>query len=236
MVLSGQVARRWDDVVAAAENENENGFFADQSAPIAGAPTALRPVGAPLAPESPLADFDTQLMLLVCQGDEDAARRLLNRNFAKVARFIGKIVQTPRAVEDLTQETFVRAFRAKDRYEPTARFQTWVYRIAINVARNYLDRAEVRRTSPRDPSDLALFRDASCPNPEADLDTAEVRQQVTAAIAALPVGQRIPLTLFELEDMSYEQIAAVMEITVEGVRARLLRARQTLREQLRHLL
>ncbi|MDX2198442.1 MAG: sigma-70 family RNA polymerase sigma factor [Phycisphaerae bacterium] len=208
------------------------------------APTDIAPVAVPAPPrevasapaDSPLADFDTQLMLLVCQGDEEAARQLVNRNFAKIARFIGKVVQMPRVVEDLTQEVFVRAFRAKDRYEPTARFQTWVYRIAMNVARNHLDRAEVRRTTPRDPSDLALFRDANCPNPENDLDRSEVRKQVSDAIAALPIGQRVPLTLFELDEMSYEQIAAVMEITVEGVRARLLRARQTLRERLRHLM
>lgn len=179
-------------------------------------------------------DFDTQLMLQVQTGDSDAANMLVRRNFGRIAKYIARLVGRDRASEDLAQDVFLQALTRADRYEPTARVTTWLYRIATNTALNYLKSAAVRRESSSSaPATLETAQDAAPPDHE--LTMAELRGRVTAAIDALPHNQRVALTLFQYEDCSYEQIAEVLGVSIEAVRSLLLRARTALRRELNDL-
>ncbi|MFH1745542.1 MAG: sigma-70 family RNA polymerase sigma factor [Planctomycetota bacterium] len=192
---------------------------------------------APLKTSTPrvevLADLDTQLMLRVRAGNREAANTLVRRNFARVSRYISRLVRKTGPVEDLVQDVFVRVWHSSDRYEPTAKFSTWLYRIATNTALNYLGRSSAKEIQEPDPEvanhDIA---DPSDSAPERDLTLEEMRERISSAIASLPVKQRIALTLFEYEELSYEQIAGVLDTSVESVRSLLKRARHLLRDKL----
>ena len=195
--------------------------------------TSLRSRVQPAFDRGVLADLDTQLMLCVRDGSAEAADSLVRRNFERVARYIGRIVRDPRAVEDLSQEVFLRVLTRADAYEPTARLSTWLYRIATNTALNHIKEVHARRqTVGRD----AAAAEAPDPRPETGPDRRmnldELKTLVTRAIGELPIKQRVALTLFEYEDLSYQQIAAVLESSVEAVRCLLTRARTTLRGEL----
>lgn len=201
------------------------------------AASSLQTRAAIRARSAPLADLDTQLMLQVREGSAEAANALVRRNFERVARYISRVVRHPRCVEDLTQDVFVYVLKSAPRYEPTAKFSTWLYRIATNAARNYLNQACVRKQRAPDGETPALEPvDRSESGPEHRLTLSELRDRVSAAISSLPLNQRIALTLFQYEDLSYEQIAAVLDTTIEAVRCLLKRAREALREQLAGLI
>ncbi len=188
------------------------------------------------APASYLDDFDTQLMLRVREGDDQAAGTLIRRNAERVTRYIARLVRQSRSIEDLVQDVFVRVLHSAAEYRPTARFSTWLYRVATNVALNHLGRADQRlRVSVNEENDLEVV-DRRESNPAGIVDRDELRTQVARAIEELPANQRIALTLFQYEDLSYEQIAGVMDVTVEAVRSLLTRARQRLRERLADLM
>jgi len=193
-----------------------------------------------------LADLDTQLMLALHDGDTSAGNALVRRNFERVAGYLTRLIGDPAPVEDLAQDVFLQVFKSARRYEPTARFSTWLYRIATNAARNYLTRSTRRqqlragsvesagRPDLDRPAEPAETRSDAAPDRHLTLD--EMRAQVAAALGSLPVNQRIALTLYEFEDLSYEQIAAILELSVEAVRGLLKRARHNLRPLLRELL
>jgi RNA polymerase sigma-70 factor (ECF subfamily) len=190
-------------------------------------PEIARPVPAEL-----LADLDIQLMLQVKQGDVDAATMLVRRNGERVARFLGRMIRDPRVLEDLTQDVFVHVLESARSYQPLAKFSTWLYRIATNVALDHLNKVRKRPGSldgGGQAGDVAA-------DPEFEPDTrfgrGELRARVGAAIESLPPNQRVALTLFEYEELSYEQIARVLEVTVDAVRCLLSRARAALREKL----
>ena len=205
------------------------------SARTGAASKSLRAKPARRTPLAALADLDTQLMLQLGAGDTDAGNTLVRRNFDRVARYVARIVRDRHPVEDLTQDVFLQVFKVANRYEPTARFSTWLYRIATNAARNYLTQAYVkRRRSTVDDEPPVPARGDTAPERQLSLD--ELRGRVAAALSSLPVNQRIALTLFEFEGLSYEQIAAVLETTVDAVRSQLKRARETLRPKLRGLI
>jgi RNA polymerase sigma-70 factor (ECF subfamily) len=180
-----------------------------------------------------LADFDTQLMLQVREGAADASNMLLRRNFARVARYISRVVRDPRVVEDLSQEVFLQVLANAGRYEPAAKFSTWLYRIATNTALNHLNQAYIRRRA-KEPSGVTIDVPDNRPEtvPDRRMDLHELKNRVSQAVGELPIRQRIALTLSEYEELSYQQIAAVMEVTVEAVRCLLARARATLRRKL----
>jgi len=190
----------------------------------------------PAAPvESPLADFDTQLMLQVQEGNRDAASSLIRRNRERIARYVARLVSDRRAVEDLTQDVFLQALTHAEKYQPTAKVVTWLYRIATNVSLNYLKQPAVRRRAPEPPEGYLEVADRNEATPERRLGLDELQQRVSEAILSLPINQRIALTLLQYEGCSYEQISAVLGVTVEAVRSLLMRARRALREQLRGL-
>jgi len=184
-----------------------------------------------------LADFDTQLMLQVRDGSVEAGNLLIRRNLERVYRYIARVVRNPRPVEDLTQDVFLQVLKNAPRYEPTARFSTWLYRIATNTALNYLSQAYTKM--PRDAevsAGAARVADRAESGPERQMSLEELRAKVSGAINELPAKQRVALTLFQYEELSYEQIAAVLDTTVEAVRCLLKRARDTLRAKLEGLL
>ncbi len=196
--------------------------------------SAAARVGAPQRPvESPLSDFDTQLMLQVREGNSEAASRLVRRNFGRVSAYIGRIVRQQRAVEDLTNDVFLSVFAHAGDYQATAKFSTWVYRIATNRAFNYLKQTAQRKQISTGLDDLeAASPDRSDTRPERRMQLDELKLRVAEALSALPARQRAALTLFEYDTMSYEQIAAILDVTVEAVRALLTRARADLRKRL----
>jgi len=199
---------------------------------------ASRPAGtAPQPPPSPavLADFDTQLMLQARQGNREAGSALIRRNANRIARYVTRLVGDHRPAEDLTQDVFLQALAHADQYQPTAKVVTWLYRIATNTALNYLKQAHVRRRAHTPPDHSLQVADSSAPAPDRQMSLDELRHQVSQALDGLPVNQRIALTLFQFEECSYEQIAAVLDVSVEAVRSLLMRARTTLRRELRGL-
>ncbi len=175
-------------------------------------------------------------MLQARQGDRQAADTLIRRNSPRISRYLARLIGNSRPIEDLTQDVFLRAFKHAEQYQPSSRVTTWLYRIATNTALNYIKQATLKRTVPEPAESQLEVVDRSEPPPDRRLSLDELRQQVASAVSALPVNQRVALTLFEYEDCSYEQIAAILDVTVEAVRCLLMRARTQLRARLQGLL
>lgn len=183
-------------------------------------------------------DPGARWMLAYQAGDEEAFDRLVEaysgQVFALLTRFLG-----PRARrEDLVQEVFLRVIRARDRYQPTARFSTWLYRIVFNLSVN-----ETQRSSGREPLSLdhatgdddgppslsAGLADADGEAPSDGLERDDVVRAVRAAIEALPETQRMALVLAKYHDMPYAEIAVVLDSTEKAVKSLIHRAREALR-------
>lgn len=179
-----------------------------------------------------LQDYDTQLMLQCRQGDAEAANLLVQRNFTRVARYVSRIVRDPRSIEDLTQDVFVQVLaRARD-FEPRAKLSTWLFRVATNRALNFAKKQQNRRNT-RSVGDFGRHDVADQGSgPERAVGLDELRRRVGDALGALPMNQRAALALFEYEGLSYEQVASVLDVTVEAVRCLISRARNALRERL----
>lgn len=208
-----------------------NALSAQATAHAPNASPAVKPV-TKVSPETYLSDVDTQLMLQVGGGDREAAGTLIRRNFARVSRFVMRVVRDPRVVEDLTQDVFVNVLSSAPRYTASAKFSTWLYHIATNTALNHLRNANVARKTKFDPNDAIDSAMGSSPSPERQVGLDELRERVSHAVGSLPPNQRVALILFEFESLSYEQIATVMGVTVEAVRALLTRGRASLRDLL----
>lgn len=175
-------------------------------------------------------DPGVQWMLAWQAGDESAFERLVEahseRLFALFTRFAGPVPER----EDLVQETFLRVLRARDSYEPRAAFATWLYRIAFNLAVN-----RSQRTRPTDSLEAgAGGREPEDPaaRPGADLERDDVVQAVRAAIASLPEKQRMALVLARYEELSFAEIAGVLDSSEKAVKSLVHRARENLRERL----
>lgn len=192
-----------------------------------------RPKAPRLPVDSPLGDFDTQLMLQVREGNSEAAGRLIRRNFKRVSAYISRIIRQERAVEDLTSDVFLSVLAHARDYRPKAKFSTWVYRIATNRAFNHLKQsARHKQVSTALDDREASIPDRGDARPDRRLQLVELQRRVADAIGKLPVRQRAALTLFEYEAMPYEQIAEILDVSVESVRALLTRARAELRKRL----
>lgn len=187
------------------------------------------------------ADPGVQLMLAYRAGDERAFDRIVEtysaQVFALLTRFLG-----PRAGrEDLVQEVFLRVVRARERYEPTARFSTWLYRIAFNLAVNETQRAGIKEVRAGDGPGhadagsndiLSEFRDERVEDPSERMMQDDIVQAVRAAIALLPEQQRMALVLAKYHEMPYIEIAAVLGSSEKAVKSLVHRARENLRETL----
>jgi RNA polymerase sigma-70 factor (ECF subfamily) len=174
-------------------------------------------------------------------GDDDALNRLMTRHANPVASFIFRMVTHESDAEELAQETFVRLYRARDSYRPEARFTTWLFTIAANLARNELRRRarhpNISLDAPNDHNqNLADRLPTDGQAPDQVLTTEERHAQVRAAVAKLPEDLRDALVLCEWEEMSMAEAADVLKTTAKAVESRLYRARKELRSELRRWL
>jgi len=188
---------------------------------------------------TPAIDVDTQLMIRVQRDHAPSFSELLKRNRALVLNYLSRMVANRAIAEELAQDVFVRVYRSRRTYEPTARFSTWLYRITTNVALNHFrdekrnqnqisldvqDSAHVRREA----QDAALLV-------EDRLVREVVVQQIRNAIRALPPKQRAAVIMHKYDEMDYSQIARVLGCTTSAVKALMFRAYETLRLRLKPL-
>ncbi len=176
------------------------------------------------------------------QAGDDAAFNLLVRKYQhKVANLVARYVYDSGDVEDVAQEVFVKAYRAIGGFRGDSAFYTWLYRIAINTAKNHLV-AQSRRPpqSDVDAQDAELIEAGrklrEIETPESTLLSQELAQRVTSAVRELPEELRTAITLREMEGLSYEEIATVMDCPIGTVRSRIFRAREAIDQQLAPLL
>ena len=185
--------------------------------------------------------IDLAIVKRVQGGDEGAFNLLVRKYQHKVANLISRYVYDSGDIEDITQEVFVKAYRAIDGFRGDSAFYTWLYRIAINTAKNHLV-AQSRRPPNTDveAQDAELtdagynLRDVG--TPESNLLSRELAERVAKAVRELPEELRTAITLRELEGLSYEEIATVMECPIGTVRSRIFRAREAIDKQLDPLL
>jgi RNA polymerase sigma-70 factor (ECF subfamily) len=182
---------------------------------------------------------DARLMLRVREGDAASFALLLERHRAPVIRFLYRMVQNQAVAEELAQEAFLRVYRARGRYEPTARFTTWLFRIATHLALNSLrDRRSGKyHESLDEEAGETPSRQLADRRPTIEqklLDRARL-DEVRRAVAALPDKQRAAVLMHKYEEMEYSQIARVLECSESAVKSLLFRAYETLRVRLAHL-
>jgi len=187
-------------------------------------------------------DVDRLLVERVQRGDKRAFELLVEKYQRKLARLVSRLVRDPGEVEDVTQEAFVKAYRALPSFRGESAFYTWLYRIAINTAKNYLvamgrrapTSTEVDAEEAEGYESGEQLRDIN--TPESLLLSKEIAATVNGAIDSLPEELRSAIQLRELEGMSYEEIAKLMECPIGTVRSRIFRAREAIAEKLKPLL
>jgi RNA polymerase sigma-70 factor (ECF subfamily) len=184
---------------------------------------------------------DRELVERVQRGERKAFDLLMLKYQHRIAKLIARYVQDPSEVLDVAQEAFMKAYRAIPRFRGDSAFYTWMYRIAINTAKNHLAaQARRPRESGVDVTDAEQFDGATelkeFATPEGLVLTEEIQRTVVAAIEALPEDLKVAITLRELEGLSYEDIARVMECPIGTVRSRIFRAREAINERLDPLL
>lgn len=186
-----------------------------------------------------LQDPDVRLMLQVRDGDAAAFTELVLRYQNRLLTVLEHLVGNREQAEDLAQEVFVRVFKARERYEPEAKFSTWLFTIANNIASNALRSRSRRREvgvpegNGADSAPLSLdqlAKAASGALPTRALDKAEQAEMVRSAVAALSERQRMALLLAKFEGMSYQDIAQSMDLSVQAIKSLLSRARVNLKE------
>lgn len=174
-----------------------------------------------------MVDDDARLMLAFRDGDRRAFESLFARYTPRVLTFLTRMVRDRARAEELTQDVFVRVYNAAERYEASARFSTWIFGIAHNLALNDLARAHRRYEQ----SDGAL-EELGAPDPAASadekLDAVRMQTRLERALAALPERQRAALLLRSEQGLSYEEIANALSATVSSVKSLIHRAREAL--------
>jgi RNA polymerase sigma-70 factor (ECF subfamily) len=184
-------------------------------------------------------DYDAELMLRVKEGDGASFGVLLAKHRASVIHFVYRLVQEQAVAEELAQEVFLRVYRSRSSYEPTAKFKTWLFRIASRLALNWLRDEKHERGQERldDGSPDLPLRQVSDrrPSVEQELVYAVKRREIRRAVAALPEKQRAAVLLHKYEEMPYAQIARVLECSESAVKSLLYRAYETLRARLAYM-
>lgn len=185
--------------------------------------------------------IDQELVERVQRGDKKAFDLLVLKYQQKVANLISRYVRDPSETLDVTQEAFIKAYRAIPNFRRESAFYTWLYRIAINTAKNYLVAQKRRPPNADIDAETAEQLDVGVrlkehATPENHLLEAEIGDTVTQAINDLPEDLRTAITLRELEGLSYEEIARAMDCPVGTVRSRIFRARAAIDAKLQPLL
>ncbi len=184
---------------------------------------------------------DKELVKRAQKGDQEAFNTLVTKYHLKVVNLVTRFVKNSDDAQDVAQEAFIKAYRGLKNFRGDAAFYTWLYRIAINSAKNYL--VSQSRKSPAyavDVEDAEHMESATnlkeYDTPEGNLLTEEIEQTVYKAIKDLPEDLKTAITLRELEGMSYDEIATVMECPIGTVRSRIFRAREAIDKHLKPLL
>ena len=188
---------------------------------------------------APALEADTDLMLRVREGDGGSFELLLHRHRATVINHLHRLVHNHAIAEELAQDVFVRVYRSRERYEPTAKFTTWLFRITTNVALNW------RRDTRRHQAELGIdelstgvrkfeFEDRR-PRMDEKLIRDHKAKEVQSAIRALPEKQLAAVIMHKYEGMDYAEIARVLNCSVAALKSLLFRAYENLRRELTHL-
>ncbi len=181
---------------------------------------------------------DAEFMLRVKAGDEGSFADLLSRYRNPVVSFLYRMVQNTAIAEELAQDVFLRVYRARASYEPSAKFTTWLYRIATNVALNHIrDGHMARQMAAIDDPENDVGRELRAPdaNIEEQMVAQSLGREIRQAVLALPGKQRAAVLLHKYEELDYKQIAAALKCSESAVKSLLFRAYETLRERLSHL-
>jgi len=187
-------------------------------------------------------EVDQQLVERAQRGDKHAFELLVAKYQRKLARLLSRFIRDSTEVEDVTQEAFIKAYRALPTFRGDSAFYTWLYRIGINTAKNYLvamgRRAPTSTGMDADEAESAgeseLLQDVN--TPENEMMSRQVADTVNQTLGKLPEELRTAITLREIEGLSYEEIATMMNCPIGTVRSRIFRAREAIAEQLRPLL
>jgi len=187
-------------------------------------------------------EIDRQLVARAQRGDKQAFELLVEKYQRKLARLLSRFIRDPAEVEDVTQEAFIKAYRALPAFRGDSAFYTWLYRIGINTAKNYLmamgrrapTSTEVEADEAEGYEEGEQLRDIN--TPESLLLSNEIAETVNATIEGLPEELRRAIHMREIEGLSYEDIAQAMNCPIGTVRSRIFRAREAIAEQLRPLL
>jgi len=184
-------------------------------------------------------DFDAELMLRVKGGDGASFGVLLDKHRSSVVHFLFRMVQNQAVAEELAQEVFLRVYRSRATYEPTAKFTTWLFRIATHLALNALRDGKRERGQERldeDSSQLPARQVSDKrPNVEQDLLYQARLSEIRQAIAQLPEKQRAAVLMHKYQEMEYSQIANVLSCSESAVKSLLFRAYEALRARLAHM-
>ncbi len=184
-------------------------------------------------------EVDQQLVERAQRGDKQAFELLVVKYQRKLARLLSRYVRDASEVEDVTQEAFIKAYRALPTFRGDSAFYTWLYRIGINTAKNYL--VALGRRAPtvtevdnEEAEDIEVGEQLKDMNtPEQQMMTRQIAETVNSTLQALPEELRTAITLREIDGLSYEEIAQIMNCPIGTVRSRIFRAREAIAEQLR---
>ncbi len=200
----------------------------------------------PAAPDLPTSnDGDLMLVERTLAGDKHAFELLVVKYQRRIERLIGRMVRDVDLVEDIAQDTFIRAYRALHQFRGDAQFYTWLYRIAVNTAKKALMgmkndpvmvHASFHDSDDEDETSSRRSEPTSDETPESVLAAKEIGAVVNAAMEALPEDLRQAITLREIEGLSYEEIATLMNCPIGTVRSRIFRAREAVSARIRPLL
>ena len=187
-------------------------------------------------------EIDRQLVERAQRGDKQAFSLLVEKYQRKLARLLSRFIRDPAEVEDVTQEAFIKAYRALPAFRGDSAFYTWLYRIGINTAKNYLmalgrrapTSTEIEAEEAEGFEEGEQLRDIN--TPESLLLSNEIAQTVNKTIEGLPEELRRAIQMREIDGKSYEEIAQEMKCPIGTVRSRIFRAREAIAEQLRPLL
>jgi len=187
-------------------------------------------------------DADAELVARVQRGDKQAFNLLVIKYQRKILRLLSRMIRDPADLEDVAQEAFIKAYRALPQFRGESAFYTWLYRIAINTARNWLSSVGKRPSAPNaiESEDGETFNEtdslSDISTPESMVASREIAETVNAAIEELPEELRTAIVLREIEGMSYEDIAQTMGCPIGTVRSRIYRAREAIAQRLRPIL
>ncbi len=193
-------------------------------------------------PNSEQREIDYELVLRAQRGDKRAFGMLVDKYQRKLARLLSRMVRDQAEIEDIVQDTFIKAYRALPNFRGDSAFYTWLYRIGINTAKNYLvaHKRKPEASTGIEIEDAENFEDGdelrTMETPESAMMAKQLAQKVNDAVSKLPEELKTAITLREIEGLSYEEIANIMHCPIGTVRSRIFRARDTIALKLKPLL